>query len=159
MKPWSSRFAKALQRRATLSVVRVATLIAVAVAALTGATCAGGASAARSELTITAWPDGADRGVSRTWTLRCDPVGGTLPRAARACAALAALERPFVPVPRVAICTQQYGGPQEALVRGTFRGRRVWTRFRRTNGCEIARWNRHSFLFPIPVGIGGGIDR
>jgi hypothetical protein len=36
---------------------------------------------------------------------------------------------------------------REALVRGTFRGRRVSIRFTRRNGCEIARWNRMAFLF------------
>ena len=129
-------------------------------AALTGATCAGGAGAAATELTITAWPEGRDRGGGRTWTLRCNPTGGTLPRAARACALLAALERPFTPIPRGAICTQIYGGPQEAFVRGTYRGRRVWARFNRAGGCEIDRWNRHAFLFPIPVGVGvGAVDR
>jgi hypothetical protein len=46
------------------------------------------------------------------------------------------------------MCTQIYGGPQEALVTGTFGGRRVWARFSRRNGCEIARWNRIAFLFP-----------
>jgi hypothetical protein len=45
------------------------------------------------------------------------------------------------------VCTQIYGGPQEAVVRGTFRGRRVSIRFTRRNGCEIARWNRVAFLF------------
>jgi hypothetical protein len=32
-------------------------------------------------------------------------------------------------------------------VRGTYQGRRIWTRFARRDGCEIARWNRHRFLF------------
>jgi hypothetical protein len=36
---------------------------------------------------------------------------------------------------------------REAFVRGTFRGRRVSTRFARRNGCEIARWDRVAFLF------------
>ena len=139
--------------------MRTATLIALGILALAGATCAGGAAAARTALTIVAWPNGPD-GASRTWTLRCDPVGGTLPRAARACAKLAVLEKPFAPVPHGAVCTQIYGGPQEAVVRGTYRGRRVSARFRRSDGCEIARWNRHAFLFPIPVGVGvGSVDR
>jgi hypothetical protein len=33
-------------------------------------------------------------------------------------------------------------------VRGTFRGKRVWTWFKRRDGCEIARWKRVGFLFP-----------
>jgi hypothetical protein len=53
---------------------------------------------------------------------------------------------PFAPTPPATVCTQIYGGPQEALITGTFRGRRVWARFSRRNGCEIARWNRIAFL-------------
>lgn len=59
------------------------------------------------------------------------------------------MSRPFEPVSRFVACTQVYGGPQVAEVRGTFKGRRIDARFNRTNGCEIERWNRHSFLFPV----------
>ena len=38
------------------------------------------------------------------------------------------------------LCTQQYGGPQVAVVSGTFHGRAVHSVFTRTAGCEIARW-------------------
>ncbi|WP_247046172.1 serine protease inhibitor [Arthrobacter rhizosphaerae] len=38
------------------------------------------------------------------------------------------------------ICTQQYGGPQVALVTGVLHGRQVHSRFSLTDGCEIARW-------------------
>ena len=60
-------------------------------------------------------------------------------------AALEALERfgddIFFPKPGPPrLCTQQYGGPQVAVVTGTFRGRPVNAAFRRTDGCEIARW-------------------
>jgi hypothetical protein len=84
-----------------------------------------------------------------SWTLACGPVGGTLPRAANACSRLSALEEPFRPVPPDAICTQIYGGPSEAFVKGTFRGRRIWTRFSRRDGCHISRWQKHGFLFPL----------
>ena len=105
-----------------------------------------------TSLAITGWTEGRDSGFARTWTLRCAPVGGTLPGAAAACRQLLALRAPFAPVrPRTA-CTEIYGGPQEALVTGTFRGRRVHARFNRVNGCEIARWDRVAVLFPISVG-------
>jgi hypothetical protein len=55
-------------------------------------------------------------------------------------------------VPENIACIEIYGGPQVARVTGTFRGRRVWATFRRTDGCEIARWNRVRFLFPIATG-------
>lgn len=61
-------------------------------------------------------------------------------------AALAALqrfgERIFFPEPGPPqLCTQQYGGPQVAVVTGTFHGQRVECVFSRTDGCEISRWN------------------
>ena len=69
-------------------------------------------------------------------------AGTTLPDPA---AALAAVERfgedIFFPKPGPPkLCTQQYGGPQVAIVTGTFRGRTVHSTFTRTDGCEIARW-------------------
>ena len=108
------------------------------------------AAAARTDLRITVWPKGK-RGSSRTWTLRCEPVGGTLPNRERACRQLASVRDAFRPVPRDAICTQVYGGPAVARVEGRFRGRRVAASFKRTDGCEIARWNRHGLLFPVRV--------
>jgi hypothetical protein len=81
------------------------------------------------------------------WTLRCGPAGGTLPQAAAACRKLAALDDPFAPVPADSMCSQIYGGPQTARVKGTYRGTRVSAVFNRRNGCEIARWKRVSFLF------------
>jgi hypothetical protein len=51
------------------------------------------------------------------------------------------------PVPADLMCSEIYGGPQQALVTGTIDGRTVKARFKRTDGCEIARWNRLAFLF------------
>ena len=84
---------------------------------------------------------------TKVWTLRC-PEGGTLPDAAEACSKLESLNDPFAPVPKDVACTQVYGGPQEADVRGQFRGRPVEGHFDRGNGCEIARWDKVGFLFP-----------
>lgn len=49
-------------------------------------------------------------------------------------------------------CTQQYGGPQRALITGTFGGRAVHTELSLTDGCEIARWRA---LAPL---LGGTAD-
>ncbi|TRV80457.1 hypothetical protein FKN01_06860 [Streptomyces sp. 130] len=79
------------------------------------------------------------------YELECGPAGGSHPVAAQACERLDQLEGegadPFAPVPRDAMCTQQYGGESTAHVTGTWHGRQVDASFRRTNGCEIARWN------------------
>ncbi len=103
---------------------------------------------ASMSLHVTVWPNGLGHAPTRTYTLTCAPVGGTLPHAAQACARLAPLKDPFAPVPPGTPCTQIYGGPQEALVVGRFRGTPVRARFNRNGGCEIARWNRVRFLFP-----------
>jgi hypothetical protein len=109
---------------------------------------AGSGATSATDLRIAVWPSGQDGERAVTWRLRCGPVGGTLPRAAAACRRLAALQLPFARVPDYVNCTQIYGGPQVARVTGTFERRRVWARFKRTDGCEIARWNRVRFLFP-----------
>jgi Subtilisin inhibitor-like len=103
---------------------------------------------AATSLHITVWPHGPGQPGARTYTLRCAPAGGTLPRRAAACSQLARFAHPFAAIPRDAVCTQIYGGPQQALVTGRFRGRIVRTRFSRINGCEIARWDRVRLLFP-----------
>ena len=84
---------------------------------------------------------------TQIWTLRCRGGGGTLPDAAEACEQLSKMDDPFAPVPKNTACTQIYGGPQEADVRGTFRGRPVEAHFDRGNGCEIERWDKVGFLF------------
>jgi hypothetical protein len=89
-------------------------------------------------LTITVWPQGP-KGPSATHVVRCPDSA--------VCARLASVPHPFAPVPRGAACTLIYGGPKVALVRGTYGGRRVRAWFNRSNGCEIARWNRVAFLF------------
>ena len=83
-------------------------------------------------------------------------AGSTLPDPA---AALEAVQRfgetIFFPRPGPPkICTQQYGGPQVAVVTGWFLGRRVQSRFSRTDGCEIARWQA---MAPLLGGVAGSI--
>jgi hypothetical protein len=102
------------------------------------------ASPASLEISISS---GVKDAPTKVWTLRCPP-GGTLPDAAQACLNLERLHDPFGPVPKSVACTEIYGGPEIADVQGTFRGKPVNTRFLRTDGCEIARWNRVRFLFP-----------
>jgi hypothetical protein len=106
---------------------------------------------ASTSLNVTVWPNGQGEPGKRTYTLRCNPVGGTLPKRAEACTRLARMTRPFAAVPKGVACIQLYGGPQEAFVSGRFRGHAVRARFNRKDGCEIARWNRIRFLFPGAV--------
>jgi hypothetical protein len=87
-----------------------------------------------------------------TRTLTCDPPGGTAPDAAQACAGLIKVAAakggdPFAPTPTGQMCTQIFGGPQTATVKGTYKGKKVDTTFGRKNGCEIKRWNDLAALF------------
>jgi hypothetical protein len=82
--------------------------------------------------------DGSGPAAARTARLRCPSE-----RRARACRRLRRIPPSvFRPVPPGTACTEQYGGPQRARIRGTVRGRAVDGRFDRTNGCEIARYER-----------------
>lgn len=79
-------------------------------------------------------------GIRATWTLTCRPPGGTHPDPAAACGVLgAAGAQAFVEEP-AGECSQEYGGPQKALVTGTWRGKKVRSQFTLENGCEIGRW-------------------
>jgi hypothetical protein len=103
---------------------------------------------AETELTITYWPDGRD-GAAQEATLTCDPAGGTHPGPERACAALAANADALAPVPPDLMCTQIYGGPEEADVTGTLDGEQVQATFSRQNGCEIDRWDRMAAVLEL----------
>ena len=107
-------------------------LVAAVALALSGSPAA--------DLRVTVWPQGR-AGPARVSVLHC-------PSAGAACRKLGAVPgNPFAPTPAGIACTQIYGGPEEALVVGRFRGRPVWARFHRRDGCGIARWNRVAFLF------------
>jgi hypothetical protein len=93
------------------------------------------------ELTVTYWPDGRD-GPAREAILICDPVGGTHPSADKACMLLRANQDALDPLPPGTMCTQIYGGPEEAEVTGVVDGAQVQAAFSRQNGCEIDRWDR-----------------
>jgi subtilisin inhibitor-like len=103
---------------------------------------------ASTSLHITVWPNGQGNAPKRTYTLTCAPRGGTLPNRRAACTRLNALKAPFAPTRKDAVCTEIYGGPEEALVTGRFRAGPVRASFNRKDGCEIGRWARVAFLFP-----------
>jgi hypothetical protein len=127
--------------------VRVAALLALA---LIAAGCMGEPSSPtpsspRSEthLEIEFWPQGVGQ-ESRRSTLDCTPDSSL-----KACQVLAsARDNLFAPVPKDVACSEIYGGPEVAEIRGTFRDQTVNARFNRTNGCEIERWERIRFLLP-----------
>ncbi|MCB5273626.1 hypothetical protein BJG92_01150 [Arthrobacter sp. SO5] len=94
------------------------------------------------------------------YTFRLAADGGTVSPASTLpdpAAALEAVQRfgedVFFPQPGPPkMCTQQYGGPQVAVVTGWFLGREVRSAFSRTDGCEIARWRA---MMPLLGGLAG----
>jgi hypothetical protein len=129
--------------------VTTATLVAALAAGLAGcgddravvtATPAASSGAPQTSLTIAV--DAGDGEPPVESTLACEPAGGTHPDPEAACAALAELDaEAFMPVAADQMCTQIYGGPETATVRGTWRGAPVDASFSRQDGCEIARWD------------------
>jgi hypothetical protein len=127
--------------------MRFALVIAIALVLVSSASAWPNAN-----LTVTVWPKGKS-GASSTWRLHCDPLpGGTHPNPNAACRALSRHPRALKPVPMGVGCTQQWDGPQVALARGTFRGKRIRAWLNRTNGCEIRRWNALKPLLPVQAG-------
>ena len=96
--------------------------------------------AAGADLVVTVWPSGPD-GPARRHHVACERLGEGTP----ACRGLSRAR--LRPVPPDVACTEIYGGPATARVRGTLQGKPVDARFSRTNGCEIARWERNRALF------------
>jgi Subtilisin inhibitor-like len=130
-----------------------ALLVAFVLAAIVSASASAAPSSGTS-LRITFWADSSKPLDRTSWTLRCNPADGSLQRPARACTRLlAAGIKLFAPVPKNLMCTEIYGGPQQARVVGTVKGQPVRATFSRTNGCEIARWQRISPWLVPPGGV------
>ena len=91
-----------------------------------------------AQLVVTVDPDGKDPGPAKEVRLSCSS-----PRESAACAEADRL-RPadLAPADPAKACTEQFGGPETARVRGRLNGRAVDARFARNNGCEIARWDK-----------------
>lgn len=111
----------------------------------------GATQAGSTELTIVVSAGRGER--EHTYTLVCDPPGGDHPDPEAACRLLSELKDPFAPVPPDAMCTEIYGGPQTATVTGTLGGDPVDARFSRTDGCQIARWDKHAALLVETGGV------
>lgn len=90
--------------------------------------------------------EASDGAATSRVTLTCDPPGGSHPNPAAACSGLD--DQSFVPLPTGSVCTQVFGGPQTATVRGTYRGKPVSLDLARSDGCLIAQWDRLGALLP-----------
>jgi Subtilisin inhibitor-like len=113
--------------------------------------------AAQTDLDITVWPDGKRAGEPQRYTLSCPEPSGDHPDPVKACEAVYDLNADaFEPVPPDAICTEIYGGPQQARLEGTFAGAAdvvpVALDLSRQNGCQIDLWDRFAKIVPQPPG-------
>jgi hypothetical protein len=126
-------------------------LAASALLAVAGSGCGGDGHG--KDITIAldleVWPYGTGTGKrSYSWTLRCNPLGGSLPHGDRACFRLATDPHPFAQAPPRKPCLEIYGGPAVATVSGTLRGRRIDATLNRADSCQLDRWERVEYLFP-----------
>jgi len=133
--------------------MRIGVLIVVIAAVVGCGSSSAGTLAGPTSLRIAYFDNGRGEDATTSWTLRCDPAAGTLPRRAAACQKLDTMKNPFAPPPKDLQCTQIYGGPGQAVITGTYEGKRVWVLLAQRNGCEIARWRKLAFLVG---GIGPG---
>jgi hypothetical protein len=95
---------------------------------------AGGSDATK----LTVRVDGDGTGPAKARTLELDCSNGEHADACAAAAKLSAAD--LAPTPADSACTQIYGGPETATIKGTLNGEKVDAKFSRTDGCEIHRW-------------------
>jgi hypothetical protein len=89
-----------------------------------------------ADLTITVDSDGDGAGKAKSMTLTCKA-----PTDSQACGAAAGIsEADLAPTDPGTACTQIFGGPETATLKGTIRGNEVDAKFSRSDGCEIERW-------------------
>jgi hypothetical protein len=121
---------------------RVAVLAALSLAACgsdeptTPAT--GGGSDELANLVVTLDADGQESQPAKELKVDC-----AAPTDSPACGAAAGISAADLAATEEDVaCTQQFGGPETATITGTLRGEPVNVRFSRSDGCEIARWDR-----------------
>jgi hypothetical protein len=83
-------------------------------------------------------PDGDGPEPPKKLVLNCKA-----PTDSQACGAAAGISAAdLAPADANTACTQQFGGPEVATIKGTIRGDSVDAKFSRTDGCQIERWAR-----------------
>src|SRR4051794_11371565 len=111
-------------------------------------TQAAGTTGVLANLVVTVDDDGA-HGAAKPRELRLDCAK---PSDSAACGAAAGVSAADLRETADDVaCTQIYGGPEQATIKGTIRGDRVDATFARSDGCEITRWNRvKALLAEVP---------
>lgn len=88
-----------------------------------------------------------------SYTLTCDPDGGTHPDVKHACRTLGELQpEDLAPPSADTMCAQVYGGPQQAIVRGVLHDRKIDVTLSRHDSCETERWDKlGKDVLPVPL--------
>ena len=84
----------------------------------------------------------------KTYTLTCNPDGGTLPAARQACINLNKIIRPFVATAPNRVCADVVGGNGSMTIKGIYKGSTIDTTADQRDSCATKRFNR------IAVAIG-----
>ncbi|MFC8914420.1 hypothetical protein E2C00_12040 [Streptomyces sp. WAC05374] len=143
-----------LRRLVLTSAASLAALGAAAPAAVAGGPLPIPLLAGTDSLTVTVKNSGNPM-ADGTFELKCGlrTAEGNHPKVQGACDRLEELagegRDPFAPVARGQMCTQQHGGAATAHITGTWRGQDVDAHFKRTDGCEIARWDTLKPVLPM----------
>jgi hypothetical protein len=91
-----------------------------------------------AQLVITVDADGEAGAPAKELRMTCHE-----PTDSQACGAVAGVSaRDLAPTPPNTACTQLFGGPETATIKGQIRGEDVDATFSRKDGCEIERWKR-----------------
>src|SRR5690349_9372812 len=92
----------------------------------------GGGSDELANFVVTVDPDGDESQPPKELQVTCKA-----PTESDLCGAAAGLSAAdLAPTPDDVACTQQFGGPETATIKGTLRGEQVDASFSRTDGCE-----------------------
>jgi hypothetical protein len=110
------------------------------------AACGGGASGGSSSSASS--PSTSSSGTSVTVTYWADGENPALKTTTTYTGAIDVAD--LAPVPPSTPCTMIYGGPQKATISGTVDGQTVNAEFNRSNGCEIARWDKLAAAGVLP---------
>lgn len=98
----------------------------------------GGGSDELANLVVTVDPDGDGGEAAKELEVKCEA-----PTDSDACGAAAGISTAdLAPTKGDVACTQIFGGPETATIKGTIRGEPVDATFSRSDGCEIARWDK-----------------
>jgi len=119
--------------------------ICAGAAAACGTAAAPASSPAPAKVSLDIKVTGGSGG-AHSWTLRCDPTGGSHPNAAAACAVLLKAKDPFAPVPRGVMCPMILASTPVAKVTGIYFGQHIDATFTQ-GGCDGARWTEIGQIF------------